>query len=52
MTRTAPIAIYGLFEEDFETAVGLGAVMVAISAAVLLATKLLLRRGLPSSAPS
>jgi molybdate transport system permease protein len=50
-TQTAPIAIYALFEEDLETAIGLGAVLVGVSAAVLLAVKLLLRGGTPRSTP-
>ncbi len=44
VTQTAPIATYLLFEQgDFGTALALGAALIAISAAVLLAVKLIVR---------
>jgi len=41
ITQTAPLAIYERFPTDFTGALGLAAVLVAISAAVLLSVKLL-----------
>jgi molybdate transport system permease protein len=42
VTQTAPVATYLLFEQgDFGTALALGAALIAISAAVLLAVKLI-----------
>jgi molybdate transport system permease protein len=44
VTQTAPIATYLLFEQgDFGTALALGATLIAVSAAVLLAVKLIVR---------
>jgi molybdate transport system permease protein len=44
VTQTAPIATYLLFEQgDFGTALALGAALIAISGAVLLAVKLIVR---------
>jgi molybdate transport system permease protein len=40
-TQTAPLAIYDAFDEDFEVAIALGALLVAVSAGILIATKLL-----------
>ncbi len=40
-TQTAPLAIYDALDEDFEVALALGALLVAVSVGVLLATKLL-----------
>lgn len=45
VTETAPLAIYSLFAEDFTAAVALSAVLIAVSAAVLLGVRLLLRPG-------
>ena len=46
VTQTAPIAIYLGFEQgDFDTALALGAVLVVISAAVLLGVRLATRGG-------
>jgi molybdate transport system permease protein len=46
VTQTAPIAIYlGFQEGDFSTALALGAVLVAISALVLFAVRLMGRGG-------
>jgi molybdate transport system permease protein len=39
-TQTAPLAIYAAFDEDFDVALALGALLVAVSAALLLAVKL------------
>jgi molybdate transport system permease protein len=39
-TQTAPLAIYDALDEDFEVALALGALLVAVSAALLLAVKL------------
>ncbi len=41
-TQTAPLAIYDSLDEDFGVALGLGALLVAVSIGILLATKLLL----------
>jgi molybdate transport system permease protein len=46
VTQTAPIAIYlGFQQGDFSTALALGAVLVAVSALVLFAVRLLARGG-------
>ena len=39
-TQTAPLAIYDALDEDFEVALALGALLVVVSAALLLAVKL------------
>ncbi len=41
ITQTAPLAIYGTFSTDFTGALALSAVLVAVSAALLLSVKLL-----------
>jgi len=41
VTQTVPLAIFDRFARDFDAALALSAVLVAISAAILLATKLL-----------
>jgi molybdate transport system permease protein len=43
VTQTAPLAIYERFAVDFPAALALSAVLVALSAAILLSTKLALR---------
>ena len=40
VTQTAPLAIYNLFNTDFDEALALSAVLVAISGAILLSVKL------------
>jgi molybdate transport system permease protein len=40
VTQTVPLAIYDLFSTDFDAALALSAVLVAVSAAILLAVKL------------
>jgi molybdate transport system permease protein len=40
-TQTAPLAIYDAFDEDFEVALALGALLVAVSVAILAGAKLL-----------
>jgi molybdate transport system permease protein len=40
VTQTAPLAIYERFSSDFESALALSAVLVAVSAAILLTAKL------------
>jgi molybdate transport system permease protein len=40
VTQTAPLAIYERFSSDFEDALALSAVLVAVSAAILLTAKL------------
>jgi molybdate transport system permease protein len=40
-TQTAPLAIYGLLGRDFDASLALSAVLVALSAALLLAVKLI-----------
>ena len=39
-TQTAPLAIYAAFDDDFDVALALGALLVIVSAALLLAVKL------------
>ncbi|HEX7291384.1 MAG TPA: ABC transporter permease [Conexibacter sp.] len=46
ITQTAPLAIYAEFATDFDGALALSAVLVAVSAALLLSTKLLARDAL------
>jgi molybdate transport system permease protein len=46
VTQTAPLAIYAAFATDFDGALALSAVLVALSAALLLSTKLLARDAL------
>ena len=41
VTQTAPLAIYDRFATDFDSALALSAVLVAVSAAILLSVKLL-----------
>ena len=41
LTQTAPLAIYDALDEDFEVALALGALLVVVSACILLAAKLL-----------
>lgn len=43
VTQTAPLAIYGRFATDFPAALALSAVLVAVSAALLLTVKLAMR---------
>jgi molybdate transport system permease protein len=45
VTQTAPLAIYGLLGRDFEASLALSAVLVALSAAILLGVKLIGRGG-------
>ena len=40
ITQTVPLAIYDRFATDFTAALALSAVLVAVSAAILLAVKL------------
>ena len=40
VTQTAPLAIYERFATDFDAALALSAVLVAVSAAILLSVKL------------
>jgi molybdate transport system permease protein len=40
VTQTAPLAIYQRFSSDFDAALALSAVLVAVSAAILLTAKL------------
>jgi molybdate transport system permease protein len=46
ITQTAPLAIYAEFGSDFDGALALSAVLVAVSGAILLTTKLLTRDAL------
>jgi len=46
ITQTAPLAIYADFASDFDAALALSAVLVAVAAALLLSTKLLARDAL------
>lgn len=46
ITQTAPLAIYATFATDFDGALALSAILVAISAALLLTTKALTRDAL------
>ena len=47
VTQTAPLAIYALFGSDFTAALALSAVLVCVSAALLLSVKLLAGGGPP-----
>ena len=40
VTQTAPLAIYERFSDDFTSALALSSVLVAVSAAILLGSKL------------
>ena len=42
ITQTVPLAIYDRFSTEFESALALSAVLVAVSAALLLSVKLVL----------
>ena len=50
ITQTAPLAIVELFGSDFTAALALSAVLVAVSAALLLSVKLVIGRGAASRA--
>ena len=50
ITQTVPLAIYDRFSTDFESALALSAVLVAVSAAILLTVKLLARTPLLGAA--
>jgi molybdate transport system permease protein len=50
ITQTAPLAIVELFGSDFTSALALSAVLVAVSAALLLSVKLVVGRGSASRA--
>lgn len=52
VTQTAPLAIVELFGRDYDAALALSAVLVALSAAVLLTIKLAAREGWRDDAPS
>jgi molybdate transport system permease protein len=43
ITQTVPLAIYDRFATDFDSALALSAILVAVSAAILLAVKLVQR---------
>jgi molybdate transport system permease protein len=43
VTQTLPLAIYEAFDLDFDLALSISALLVVISAVILLATKLVLR---------
>ena len=45
ITQTVPLAIYDRFSEDFPAALALSAVLVCVSAALLLSVKLVTDRG-------
>jgi molybdate transport system permease protein len=51
VTQTAPLAIYDLFSSNFDAALALSAVLVAVSAAILLAVKLVHGAGVLGGAP-
>lgn len=51
ITQTAPLAIYDQFASDLPAALALSAVLVIVSAALLLAVKLVGGRGSPRRAP-
>ncbi len=46
ITQTAPLAIYADFASDFDSALALSAVLVALAGALLLTSKLLVRDAL------
>ena len=45
VTQTAPLAIFERFSTDFSSALALSAVLVAVSAAILLSVRLLAATG-------
>ena len=45
ITQTVPLAIYDRFSDDFPAALALSAVLVCVSAALLLSVKLVTDRG-------
>ena len=47
VTQTSPLAIYGLLGRDFDASLALSAVLVALSAAILLSVKLIGRSDAP-----
>ncbi len=54
-TQTLPLAIYAEFDRDFTTALAIGALLIAVSAAILLTTRLVTRwspLGSPWTSPS
>jgi molybdate transport system permease protein len=51
ITQTAPLAIYDLFTTDFDAALALSAVLVAVSGAILLSVKLVHGAGVLGGAP-
>lgn len=50
VTETAPLAIYSLFAADFPAALALSAVLIAVSAALLLSVKLVFGTAVPARA--
>jgi molybdate transport system permease protein len=51
-TQTLPLAVYSLFDANVDQAVAIGVLLVIISAAILLSSKLLLRSWPFSTSPS
>jgi molybdate transport system permease protein len=49
-TQTAPLAIYGFFASDFTAALALSAVLLAVSAAIMLGVRLAGGRALDARA--
>ncbi|HWF23913.1 MAG TPA: hypothetical protein VG275_00590, partial [Solirubrobacteraceae bacterium] len=42
-TETLPLAVYGEFDANLDQAIAIGVLLIAVSAAILLASKLLAR---------
>ena len=54
ITQTLPLAVYSLFDANLDQAIAVGVLLIIVSAAILLASKLLLRSwtSSPSTSPS
>lgn len=51
-TQTLPLAVYSLFDANLDQAISIGVLLIAVSAAILLASKLLLRSWTSSDSTS
>jgi molybdate transport system permease protein len=51
-TQTLPLAVYSLFDANLDQAIAIGVLLIAVSAAILLASKLLIRAWTPSTSTS
>jgi molybdate transport system permease protein len=51
-TQTLPLAVYALFDANLDQAIAIGVLLIIISAAILLCSKLLLRSWTTSTSTS